>query len=368
MVTFEPQPLPRTLALVEETLLALSTADAALGRLDGVARLLQNPELISRPYAAREAVASSRIEGTHATLADVYKVEAGRAARGLEEVQLIDAYGRALSQGLSDVRQGGLSLQLVARVHEHLMGLQTPSSPSSPWRDVPVWVGSPTRGLEAATFVPPSPEGIAIHLEQWLQWYRTPPRLPLLVRVGLLHYQFLTIHPFLDGNGRVGRILIQLLLEDAGALSWPLLYVSAYFAEHRREYYDRLQAVRERGEVQQWLQFFLTAVAAQASDGVERATRLLALREHYRTDLAGSRSRAPEVVDLLFVNPVVTAKQVQRQLKMSNQGALNLVRSLERRGWLREAGVFGRGGTKYWYAPEVLGLFDAESEQQLGDE
>lgn len=358
---FDPAPLPRALALDPETQIALSNADAAVGRLDGIARLLQNPDLIARPYAAREAVASSRIEGTHATLAEVYENEAGKARAYEEDVRAIEAYTAALTLGLSAVHETRLDLQTLQNVHKRLMRPGPHEQFAGRWREGTVWVGSPTGGPETATFVPPTAETIGTHLKSWSDWHNNPPRIPLLVRVALMHYQFLTIHPFIDGNGRVGRMLIQMILEEERALSEPLLYVSAYFARHRLEYYDRLQAVRQKGEVQEWLQFFLTAVAVQADDGVNRAKGLLDLRELYRAELSGNRSRASEVVDMLFVNPVISARMVQQQLEVSNQGALNLLRGLERREWLRSGGRTNRGGRQFWFAPEVLGLFDDEA-------
>ncbi|WP_083510276.1 Fic family protein [Pseudarthrobacter sulfonivorans] len=357
---FLPSPLPKDVELSDETQMALSKADGAVGRLDGVARLLRNPELISRPYAAREAVASSRIEGTQATLTDVYESEAGNPRAYVQDVRAIEAYRQALDEGLQYVRDQKVDLSLIQRVHAILVGNHSDMSPGQ-WRTTPVWLGSPTKGPETARFVPPIGPAMIENLDDWETWHARPPRLPLLIRIALLHYQFLTIHPFRDGNGRVGRMLIQLLLEEERALSAPLLYVSAYFAANRTEYYDRLQNVREKGEIQEWLQFFLTAVHVQAEDGLARALHLLELREKYRADLSGVRSRAPEVVDMLFENPVVTAAQVQLQLNVSNQGALNLLRSLERRHWLSTLGSFGRGGTKFWYAPQVLQLFDDES-------
>ncbi|GAA5113875.1 Fic family protein [Alloalcanivorax gelatiniphagus] len=357
---YDPRPLPRHLPLDEETLIALSRADAAVGRLDGVAQLLANPALIAGPYAAREAVASSRIEGTHATLSEVYETEAGKARAHTEDVKTIRAYTTALDIGLNSVREQDLDLLTLLRVHQALMKNQPHGEHAGRWRDQPVWVGSPTGGPETATFVPPPADRLSALLTDWVDWHKNPPRLPLLIRVALLHYQFLTIHPFVDGNGRVGRMLIQMVLEEQQALSAPLLYVSAYFARHRREYYDRLQAVRQHGELQQWLQFFLTAVFVQADDGVRRARGLLELREEYRAQLSGSRSRAPEVVDMLFSNPVVSARQVQMELGVSNQGALNLLRGLEQRRMLVQLESAGRGGTRFWYAPRLLGLFDDE--------
>ena len=168
-----------------------------------------------------------------------------------------------------------------------------------------------------------------------------------------MHYQFLTVHPFLDGNGRAGRLLVLLFLAAESRLPVPLLYLSPFFEARRREYYDRLQAVRERGELQAWIQFFLTAVEAQANDGVDRAARLLDLRERYRTELAGSRNRASEVVELLFENPVITAAIVRDALQVSNQGALNLIRSLQARNWLVRLANVGRGGARMWLAVDV---------------
>ncbi len=358
---FDPAPLPVGLDLSSETLIALSRADAAVGRLDGIAQLLANPDLIASPYAAREAVASSRIEGTHATLSAVYETEAGKAHAYAQDVKTIRAYSAALNVGLSEVSSHPLDLNTLLRVHQALMGNQQEVRHAGRWRDQSVWVGAPTGGPETATFVPPVATMLPELLDEWAAWHANPPRLPLLIKIALLHYQFLTIHPFFDGNGRVGRMLIQIILEEERALSAPLLYVSAYFASHRREYYDRLQAVRQYGEIQQWLQFFLTAVYVQANDGVNRARSLLELREEYRSALSGTRSRAPEVVDQLFTNPVVSARIIQDRLDISNQGALNLLRGLENRKILASISSGGRGGSRFWYAPRILGLFDDES-------
>lgn len=171
-----------------------------------------------------------------------------------------------------------------------------------------------------------------------------------------MHYQLETIHPFLDGNGRVGRLLIGLLLSEAGRPTSPLLYLSGYLETHRREYYDRLQAVRERGEVQEWLQFFLTAVTRQAEDAAARATALIDLRERYLAEATTSRSRLPALVDLLLVNPFVTVTRVQGALGLTNQGARNIVLRAAERGWLIKLDGRGGGGRDYWLAQ---GVFDA---------
>ncbi len=350
---FDPAPLPRSTVLDNQTLLALSRADEALGRLAGVGRMLRNPRLLMRPYAMKEALASARIEGTQAELQEVFEAEArpNRQPR-YAEVQVVSRYLRALEQGLDLVSAAGrLDFSTVAAVHATLLGGEQPLAGNL--RDRPVWLGSPTDRPETAEFVPPVGAAMTAALDDWSEYVASPPDLPPLVRAAIVHYDFLTVHPFLDGNGRAGRLLVLLFLAAEGRLPVPLLYLSPFFEIRRREYYDRLQAVRERGEIQSWIQFFLTAVEAQANDGVDRAERLLDLRERYRAELAGSRNRASEVVELLFENPVITAALVREALRISNQGALNLIRSLQARSWLAPLRNAGRGGARLWLAVDV---------------
>lgn len=174
-----------------------------------------------------------------------------------------------------------------------------------------------------------------------------------------MHYQFETIHPFLDGNDRIERLMIGLLLQHEGRITRPLLYLSGYLERHRREYHERLQAVRERGEIQQWRQFFLTAVRRQAADGVDRAGKLVRIRERYVTEASHSRSRIGELVTLLFANPFVTVGRVEKSLSITNQGARNLIHDAENRGWLHPSGVSGRGGRRYWVAEEIFTTIEA---------
>jgi Fic family protein len=185
------------------------------------------------------------------------------------------------------------------------------------------------------------------------------PQLPLLVRCALLHYQFETIHPFLDGNGRLGRLFIVLYLMDRRRLPAPLLYLSGYFDQRKSDYYDRLQYVREQGEIAEWLQFFLDGVAVQATDAVERAEQLSDLREGYRSRLRGG-SRAHEVVDLLFANPILTVRYVQAQLGLSQPRATNLLRRLADEAIVHEVGT-GPGVRHRWFCYEVLRVLDPES-------
>ena len=355
---FEPEPLRRSLALSSETVMALSGADNALGRLASAGKYLRDPALFVRPYMTREAVASSRIEGTEASLSDVLQAEAvGEEPRG--DVQEVRNYIAALDAGLELLPQVGISYRLIRELHSVLMsGVRGRDKRPGELRTLPVYVGSPTESAATAVFVPPMPPSLPALLTDWEKFVHENPRLPALVQCAMLHYQFETIHPFMDGNGRVGRLLIVFFLLDKGLLPAPLLYVSAYLEQNRREYYDRLQGVRERGEMEEWIQFFLTAVTAQAEDAVGRAEELYDLRENYRSMLAGSRSRAIEVVDLLMENPFITARSVASRLQMTNQGALNLIRTLEGHGWLRSIGTMGRGGRAYWVAPAVFEIIN----------
>jgi Fic family protein len=346
--------MPRMLVLEPETVLALSVADSALGRLAGAGRQLHDPNMFVRPYMTREALASSRIEGTQASLTEVFQADASDEGVSVD-VHEVWNYRSAMEAGLKQLPKELLAGRLVREIHRVLLqGVRGEGRMPGDFRTTPVWIGSPTDKAENAIFVPPFKDEMLAAWRDWETFANDPPRLPPLVQCALLHYQFETIHPFLDGNGRLGRLLIVFFLIERGVLPAPLLYISSYLEEHRREYYERLQAVRERGEMQEWLQFFLTAVAVQAEDAVARAETLFDLRENYRAQLAGSRSRAVEVVDLLFINPIITARRVERSLNMTNQGALNLVRQLEKRGWVQSLGTVGRGGRNLWVAREIF--------------
>jgi Fic family protein len=357
---FKPEPIPRDLELSLETVDALSEADAALGQLQGLGLLIRDPELLLGPYLTREAVASSRIEGTETSLSDVLQAEAAGTPSTDEDVAEVERYIQATRRGLELIKTLPLSRRLVCEVHAVLLdSVRGKEKLPGEFRRSPVWVGSPTDSPDTATYVPPLPEAFA----DWERYVNENSKRPL-IQAALMHYQFETIHPFLDGNGRIGRLLIGLLLIKAGRLPTPLLYLSGYLETHRREYYDRLQAVRERGEVQEWLQFFLTAVKRQALDASSRATGLVDLRETYLTEASKTRSSLPGLVALLFTNPFVTVARVELALGLTNQGARNLIRDAEKRAWLTLIGTSGRGGRTYWVADEVLRIIEAPADYQ----
>jgi Fic family protein len=340
------------LPLNERTVALLSDADRAIGRLAGAGRLLPNPHLLVNAYVRREAVASSRIEGTQATLSEVFEAEsAGRVPS--EDIQEVANYIKAMQQGLQRLGALPISRRLLEEIHAVLLAdVRGYERSPGETRRSPNWIGSPDNSPTTAIFVPPPYEDMEAGLADWERFVHEDMRMPPLIRCALLHYQFETLHPFLDGNGRLGRLLIIFFLISQGHLPSPLLYVSTYFEEHKGEYYDRLQAVRERAEIDEWLQFFLGAVTTQANDAVWRAEELIDRREDYRRRLHGSRSRAHELVDQLFENPFITTAMARKQLDITAQGATNLLRQLEQLGIVEPAPrVAGR--SLRWVARDV---------------
>jgi Fic family protein len=352
--------LPREIDLTSQTVVLLSEADAALGVLNGLGRLIREPELLVGPYLTREAVSSSRIEGTQASLSDVLKSEASEAPTGSEDIAEVERYIQAAHHGYRALKDLPITLRLIKEAHAILLaGVRGQEKLPGEIRRTPVWIGSTNDSPETATFVPPIPAELADALTDWEDFVNAPSRMPALVRCALMHYQFETIHPFLDGNGRIGRLLINLLLLEEGRLTRPLLYLSGYLESHRSEYYDRLQAVRERGEIEPWIQFFLAAVRNQADDAVTRASALVELREKYLEEASKKRSNLSGLVPMLFANPYVTVSRVERALHLTNAGARNLVRDAEGRGWLQEIGTSGRGGKTFWLAEEIFKIIEA---------
>ncbi|MGH8898195.1 MAG: Fic family protein [Egibacteraceae bacterium] len=359
--TFVPEPIPRRPALDARTVMLLSEADLALGRLAGAGRLLPNPHILVSPYVTREALSSTRIEGTQASLSDIFDANA-RGVRDTVDIKEVTNYIRALELGLRLLPELPLSLRLVCQVHAQILeGVRGADRLPGEVRRSPNWIGSPDNKPETAIFVPPPVDEMKDALSDWQEFIHEDIDCPALIKAALLHYQFETIHPFLDGNGRLGRLLIILFLVEQDVLPQPLLYMSSYFEARKGEYYDRLQAVRERGELAEWMQFFLHGVAVQATDAVERAERLADLRQLYREKLQGSRSRAGEVVDLLFENPIATAKFVAERLGITAQGAHLLLQQLQDLDVLVEwHRVPGRA--KRWLASGIMEVLDGTTD------
>lgn len=313
---------------------------------------------------------SSRIEGTRASLPDVYAYELVQLSFWNHgdswDIQEVVNYVRALEYGLARLNDLPPSLRLIKELHAILMeGVRGGSRAPGEFRKIQNWIGSPGCTPHEATFVPPPPTELAAALDAFEKFLHRESSLPPIIRLAMIHYQFEAIHPFLDGNGRLRRMLIVLLSCAWGLLPQPLLYVSPYFEAHRHEYYDRLQAVSTMGAWEEWFLFFLKGVEHQARDAITRATRLLELRQEYRGRFHKSRASAllPGLVDFLFVCPVVTVPRIGEHLGVSYAAASKYVRYLTEAGILRESGE--RRRNRLFVAGEILSAMEEPIEQMV---
>jgi Fic family protein len=349
---FVPAPLPPRIVYTDALVRSLSQADAALGELCGLGRQLPAPALLIAPYVRREAVLSSRIEGTQASLEELLRDEAGQPAKDPADVGEVRNYVEALNHGVARLPKLPLSLRLVRELHAILMrGVRGDRATPGEFRRSQNWIGPSGSTLLTATYVPPPPEEMKKALHDWELFLHQRDVLPDLVQCALVHEQFEAIHPFLDGNGRVGRLLVTLFLVERERLPQPLLYLSEYIESRRFEYYDRLQAVRTDGDWGGWLLFFLDGVAVTARRAVQQAGQLLALREAWRRTLSG-KPRALALLDRLFENPYVDVAQAQKALGVSNPTARQVVATLQREGLLQE--VTGRAWGRLYLARPIL--------------
>jgi Fic family protein len=353
---FVPHPLPPDLPPDWELASVLSSADRALSELAGLGRTMPNPQLLIGPFVRREAVLSSRIEGTTAGIADLYVFETGQVAPG-SDVREVHNYVTALEYGLERLSSLPVSLRLIRELHERLMqGVRGERATPGEFRQAQNWIASRPGTVAEADFVPPPVPEMHAALESLEKYLHAPDVYPPLVRLAFVHYQFETIHPFLDGNGRIGRLLLSLLLVSWNLLPLPLLYLSAYFERYRDAYYDLLEAVSARGAWREWVLYFLRGVEEQARDAVARAKRLQDLQLGWRHRLTQARASALllRLVDALFQSPAVTLPQVQRMLGVTHRTASQAVARLVAEHILQA--VPGRARNRQFVAPEVLAV------------
>ncbi|HEY2055000.1 MAG TPA: Fic family protein [Solirubrobacterales bacterium] len=340
-----PRPIPRTVDLTTGTVNLLAEAEAALGRLAAIGGLVPNPDLLVRPYLLREAVSSTRIEGTQATIDEVLEVEASGDSPGADVEEVIN-YVDAMRWGGSRLHDLPISSRLLREMHERLMaGVRGRDLTPGEFRTTQNWIGPPGSTIESAPFVPPPPTELAALLSDWEKFANEDSEIPLLIQNALLHAQFETIHPFLDGNGRLGRLMLVFFLVARDRLPAPLLYLSSHLERNRAGYYAALQTLRESGDASPWFELFLTAVADEAADGADRAKRIIDLRERFLEAAASLGSgNAIALVDLICENPVLTTRSIESRLSVSRPTALRLLRRMEEKGVLseREAGVRGQ--------------------------
>lgn len=357
---FVPAPLPPRLDLSPTLFRSLSEADRALGELSGLGRTLSNPDLLINPFIRKEAVLSSKIEGTQTTLTDLYLFEASanRApdSEAVGDIREVMNYMAAMRFGLSRINELPMSARLMRELHKRLMtGVRGQERSPGDFRTTQNWIGAPGSFLVDASYVPPPPaemDQAITDLERYIHLDEEPN--PPLIRLGLIHVQFEMIHPFIDGNGRIGRLLTSLLLVHWKLLPVPLLYLSAYLERERTSYYGLLNAVSERGEWTEWLEFFLRGIAEQARDATARAKRLQDLQTSWRVAVTHARSSAllVRLVDHLFESPFITVTAVRDLLGITYPAAKANIEKLVLAGIVEPFGA-STYGRRYW-APQVI--------------
>ena len=367
---FLPAPLPPAppVQMDGELPALLSQADRALGRLDGSIRTLPNPELFVLMYVRKEAVLSSLIEGTQSSLQDVLEAEARvLAPKRRESAGEVVNYIRAMYTGLARLDELPVSVRLIREIHRELLRGVRGSHPSltpGELRRSQNWIGPSGCTINEAVFVPPPPDLVPDALGKLEQFWHREDDMPPLLKIGLVHAQFETIHPFLDGNGRIGRLLITFLLTEKEILPKPVLYLSHYFRRHQQTYYDLLQSVRDTGDWESWLAFFLRGVNAVSIEATETARRILDLREKHRAVVTERFGRAAgnghRALDRLYERPIVSVSEIQEIIGQSYPAANDLVSRLVEANILRE--ITGQTRNRAFAYQSYINLFsDAPS-------
>jgi len=354
---FLPNPLPPNITWSLSLVSILSEAERDLSRLAALVSAYPFPRLLIQPFIRNEAVISSRIEGTRASLIDLYTYETAQLSffERTDDVREVYNYVRAMDYGLARLKTLPVSLRLIRELHEKLMenvrgGTLTPGQ----FRRSQNWIGPIGSTLVTAPYVPPPVEEMHQALDALEKFIHTDTEIPPLIRTGMIHYQFEAIHPFLDGNGRVGRLLIVLLLCEWGLLPQPLLNLSAYIEHYRQEYYDLLLKVSQQGAWEAWLRFFLRGVSEQAQDGLYRMERLQEIRLKYQSIVETDRNptRMAAMVDFLFSRPILSIRQASDGLSIPFKTARDYLAKLEQAGVLRE--ITGYARNRIFQADQIV--------------
>lgn len=358
---FNPDPLPPELEMDTDLVLSLTDAQKSLSELAGIGRTIQNPHMLIRPFIRKEAVLSSRIEGTQAELSDVYALEAGQEQL-IRKPQRVDAreiwnYVQATEEGLKILEDGKLSVEVVKELHGILLqGVRGEGKTPGKFRDEQNFIAPTGAGVSEARFIPPPASSAHYAMRDLEEFIHSETDLPDLIEIGLIHYQIETIHPFLDGNGRIGRLLITLMLCERELLPDPFLYISAFFNKNRQEYFDHLFEVSATGAWNRWLKFFLKGIEEQAQEGFIRSNELLKLNEEYRERYRGSQSETIlPLIHTLFSTPVLTVRQATEMIGNKTYPAVNnAVQELERDGILEE--ITGKERNRVYRATEIYDI------------
>lgn len=368
-LAYIPTPLPPDppLELAAEAIGLLSRADQALGKLDGVATLLPNPDLFVGMYVRKEALLSSQIEGIDSTLDEVIRFEEGEQpseGKRFHDTAEVVNYVRALTYGIKRLADLPLSLRLLREIHAELMrGVRGDGKAPGEFRVTQNWIGPQGANLANASFVPPPVPDMNDALDKFEKFLhvRTEhperPHHPVIVECALVHAQFETIHPFFDGNGRLGRLLIALLLHERRVLSQPLLYLSVYLKANRLEYYDRLTALRKNGDWEGWIKFFLKGVEQTGFEAVETAKKVIAFRDHAIRTASSLGATELKLIEFLFGHPLTDIRSAQRQLGVSYNTTASAIAKLESANLVRE--TTGKQRNRVFRFAAYLDLFEA---------
>jgi len=359
---FVPDPLPPQFEIGPSTINKLSAADFAMGELRGIGQMLPNPQLLINPFLRREAVLSSRIEGTIASLDQLilFEVEPTREPQN-PDVGEVANYVSAMEYGLRRLDELPVSLRLIREVHEKLFrGVRGQDRRPGEFRQTQNASGQQGRPVEEARYIPPPVAQMTQALSDLELFIHQPADLPFLIQLALVHYQFEAIHPFLDGNGRIGRLLLSLLLCEKGYLTQPLLYLSGFLEKNRDRYIDLLLRVSQKGDWAGWVEFFLEGVAEQSRDVIQRSGLLLELRQQYRDSAQTARASALplQLVDRLFQAPALTISMAQGLLGVTHVSAQRSIERLVALGILSE--VTGQQRNRIYVAKEILSLIGSE--------
>jgi Fic family protein len=327
---FIPKPLPPDPPLMKDDKMIrlLSDADRKLGRLDGLTQVLPNPDLFVAMYVQKEALISSQIEGTQASLVDILQTDAALGDRKLDIEEVVN-YVKAINYGTLRLKTLPLSLRLIREIHAVLMeGVRGADKNPGEFRRSQNWIGPAGCTLSNASFVPPPPLEMSQALSDLEKYLHEDSSMPKLIQIALLHAQFETIHPFLDGNGRMGRLLITFWLFQQKILNYPLLYISLYFKKHKMEYYDHLNDVRMYGRWEEWVQFFLKAVSETADSATKCGREIIMLRDRLTKEVQErlrGKAYGIELLDYLFAHPIIRINDVKDLLEISYPTAKDLI-------------------------------------------
>jgi len=358
-----PKPLPPDppIKFDDELQELLSEADRAIARLDGMTGVLPNADLFVAMYVKKEALLSTQIEGTQASLQGVLEFEADMVPTDdINEIKDVINYIKAMNDGLARSGSDLFSTEILLEIHRVLLkGTRGGKKEPGKIRSVQNWIGPPGSTIHSAVFIPPPPEHVGSLLQDLERFILARDRIPPLIKIGLVHAQFETIHPFVDGNGRMGRLLITFYLCRKGILSRPLLYLSIYLKQNRAEYYRLLQNIRFEGDWESWLKFFLKGVIEVSQEARAAAREIITLKENLTGTLARNNVgglNAVRLLDLLFGKPVITVGDISSGLGISHQPAYDLVNQFERLGILRE--ITGKKRYKKYLFSDYLRIIE----------